>query len=221
VRMLLIMVDGEGNLGSPDAMTRRTAVENHIKWVQAAKYLDCHSIRVNAMINDEATEYDEQMRLSADGLRQLVEIAAGLDINVLVENHGSLSSNGEWLAGVMKMVDHPRCGTLPDFGNFCMVGSPYPADQCDDMYDPYRGTADLMPYAKAVSAKSYEFGEDGNEKFLDYHRLIRIVLDAGYRGHLGIEYEGDVLPEAEGIRATHSLLIRLRGQLTPEYNNRT
>lgn len=218
VRMLLIMVDGEGNLGSPDAAVRRSAVENHFKWVQAARYLGCHSIRVNAMANEEAVAYEEQMRLSADGLSQLVEFASGLDVNVLVENHGSLSSNGEWLAGVMKAVDHPRCGTLPDFGNFCIDGSSYPQGRCNDMYDPYRGIEELMPFAKAVSAKSYEFDEDGNESILDYDRLMKTVLDAGYRGHVGIEYEGDGLSEVDGIRATRDLLVRLREKLTPEYS---
>jgi sugar phosphate isomerase/epimerase len=218
VRMLVIMVDGEGNLGSPDAAVRREAVENHFKWVQAAKYLGCHSIRVNAMVNEEAVAYDEQMRLSADGLRQLVEFADPLGINVLVENHGSLSSNGEWLAGVMKTVDHPRCGTLPDFGNFCLDGSPYPAGGCNEMYDPYRGIGQLMPFAKAVSAKSYEFSEDGSELILDYGRLMRIVADAGYRGYVGIEYEGDVLSEVDGIVATRDLLLHLRDELAPEYD---
>ncbi len=214
----MIMVDGEGNLGSPDAAVRRAAVENHFKWVQAARYLECHSIRVNAMVNEEAVAYDEQMRLSADGLRQLVEFADPLRINVLVENHGSLSSNGEWLAGVMKTVDHPGCGTLPDFGNFCLDGSPYPADGCNDMYDPYRGIEDLMPFARAVSAKSYEFSEDGSESILDYERLMRIVADAGYRGYVGIEYEGDGLSEVDGIRATRDLLLHLRDELGPEYD---
>ncbi|MDX1740883.1 MAG: sugar phosphate isomerase/epimerase family protein [Rhodothermales bacterium] len=218
VKMLLIMVDGQGNLGSPDTDVRRTAVENHFKWVQAAKYLGCHSIRVNAMYNDEAVEAEEQLKLSADGLRQLAEFADGLEINVLVENHGALSSNGQWLAGVMTAVDHPRCGTLPDFGNFCLDGSPYPPENCRDMYDPYTGTTELMPFAKAVSAKSYEFSENGDESVLDYERLMRIVLDAGYRGYVGIEYEGSTLPEDQGIIATRDLLLRLRQSLTPEYN---
>ena len=217
VRGLLIMVDGEGNLGSSDPGVRRSAVENHFKWVQAAKFLSCHSIRVNAMINAESLGYDEQMKLSADGLRQLVEFAAGQELNVIVENHGGLSSSGEWLSGVMEMVDHPRCGTLPDFGNFCIEGSAYPVDGCNVMYDYYRGVEELMPYAKAVSAKSYDFDEAGNETTLDYERLMRIVLDAGYRGYVGIEYEGSVLSEDDGIRATRDLLLNVRERLATEY----
>ena len=155
----LIMVDGEGNLGDPDAALRAKAVENHRRWVEAAKTLGCVTIRVNAA---SAGTFEEQQKLAADGLRRLTEIAAASSINVIVENHGGLSSNGEWLAGVMKMVNHPRCGTLPDFGNFYE-------------YDRYQGVKDMMPFAKAVSAKSHDFDAQGNETTKDYRRLMKIV----------------------------------------------
>ncbi|WP_397547978.1 sugar phosphate isomerase/epimerase family protein [Rhodothermus marinus] len=208
VRSLLIMCDREGRLGDPDPARRRQAVENHYKWVEAARFLGCHSIRVNAASEGS---YEEQQKLAADGLRQLVEFAAEHELNVLVENHGGLSSNGTWLAGVIRMVDHPRCGTLPDFGNWRI-------DE-DTWYDPYRGLAELMPFAKGVSAKSYDFDAEGNETRLDYVRLLRIVRDAGYRGYIGIEYEGDRLDEMEGIRATKALLERVRAQLAEAQNN--
>lgn len=203
VRSLLIMVDGEGALGAADAKERRRAVENHYKWVAAAKYLGCHSIRVNAA---GTGSYDELMKQAADGLRQLTEFATRSQLNVLVENHGGLSSNGAWLAAVIRKVDHPRCGTLPDFGNFHIGG--------DEWYDRYKGVAEMMPFAKAVSAKSYEFDEQGNEKRTDYRRMLKIVLAAGYHGHLGIEYEGDQLSEPEGILATKRLLERIRDELS-------
>lgn len=209
VRSLLIMCDREGRLGDPDPARRRQAVENHYKWVEAARFLGCHSIRVNAASEGS---YEEQQKLAADGLRQLVEFAAEHELNVLVENHGGLSSNGAWLAGVIRMVDHPRCGTLPDFGNWRV-------DE-DTWYDPYRGLAELMPFAKGVSAKSYDFDAEGNETRLDYVRLLRIVRDAGYRGYIGIEYEGDRLDEMEGIRATKALLERVRTQLAEAQNDR-
>ncbi len=193
----LIMCDGEGRLGDPDAAKRREAVENHRKWLEAAKTLGCVSIRVNAA--SEGT-FEEQQKLAADGLRQLSERGAPLDINVIVENHGGLSSNGQWLAGVMKMVDHPRCGTLPDFGNFYE-------------YDRYQGVADLMPFAKAVSAKSHDFDEQGNETGKDYRRLMKIVTGAGYHGWVGIEYEGKTLSEPEGILATKRLLTRVAQEM--------
>jgi L-ribulose-5-phosphate 3-epimerase len=194
----LIMCDGEGQLGDPDPAKRRQAVENHRKWLEAARTLGCVSIRVNAA---SGGSFEEQQKLAADGLRQLCELGDPLAINVIVENHGGLSSHGQWLAGVMKLVDHKRCGTLPDFGNFYE-------------YDRYKGVADLMPFAKAVSAKSHDFDAEGNETAKDYRRLMKTVIDAGYRSWVGIEYEGSRLPEAEGVAATRRLLERVRDEMS-------
>jgi sugar phosphate isomerase/epimerase len=207
VNSLLIMCDGEGALGAADAKERTQAVENHHKWVEAAHRLGCHSIRVNAR---SSGSYEEQMQRAADGLRRLAEYAAQEDINVIVENHGGLSSNGEWLAGVMEAVDHSRCGTLPDFGNFTIREG--------ETYDRYKGVRELMPYAKGVSAKTHDFDDEGNEATIDYERIMRIVLDAGYRGHVGIEYEGDGLSERDGIRRTKQLLTQVREQMQAEYD---
>lgn len=198
VTQWLIMCDGEGRLGDPDAAARAQAVENHRKWLEAAKVLGCVTIRVNAA---SVGTFEEQQKLAADGLRQLTELAAPMNLNVVVENHGGLSSDGRWLSGVMKMVNHPRCGTLPDFGNFYE-------------YDRYQGVTDLMPFAKAVSAKSHDFDDQGNEAQKDYRRLMKIVLDAGYRSWVGIEYEGSKLPEREGIARTKTLLERVRAEMT-------
>jgi L-ribulose-5-phosphate 3-epimerase len=198
VTQWLIMCDGEGNLGDPDETKRVRAVENHRKWVEAAKTLGCATIRVNAA---STGSFEEQQKLAADGLRKLTEIGATMDINVVVENHGGLSSNGKWLAGVMKMVGHPRCGTLPDFGNFYE-------------YDRYRGVTDLMPFAKAVSAKTHDFDAAGNDTNKDYPRLMKTVLDAKYHSWVGIEYEGDKLPEREGILKTKQLLERVRDEFS-------
>jgi L-ribulose-5-phosphate 3-epimerase len=192
-----IMCDGEGALGDADDKKRKQAVENHYKWVELAKYLGCHSIRVNAQ--SQGTP-EEQMERAADGLRKLTEFGAKHDINVIVENHGGLSSNGEWLAGVMRKVDNPRCGTLPDFGNF-------------DKFDRYKGVALMMPFAKGVSAKSHDFDDKGNETHTDYRRMMKIVLDAGYHGRVGIEYEGGKLSEPDGIRATKRLLETIRAEM--------
>ncbi len=198
VTQYLIMCDGEGRLGDPDLALRTTAVENHRKWLEAAKVLGCVTIRVNAA---SVGSFEEQQKLAADGLRKLTELAAPMNLNVVVENHGGLSSDGKWLSGVMKMVDHPRCGTLPDFGNFYE-------------YDRYQGVADLMPFAKAVSAKSHDFDEQGNESQKDYRRLMKTVLDAGYRSWVGIEYEGSKIPEREGIAKTKALLEKIRTEMT-------
>ncbi len=198
VKCLLIMIDGEGDLGAPDAAKRKEAVERHHKWVTAAKQLGCHSIRVNA--RSKGT-YEEQLKLAADGLRQLSEFGKQHGINVIVENHGGLSSNGAWLAAVMKAVDLPNCGTLPDFGNF-------------GGYDRYKGVAETMPFAKSVSAKSHQFDADGNETRTDYMKMMKIVVDAGYDGHVGIEFEGGKHTEVEGIHLTKKLLERVRAKLS-------
>ena len=199
VKSLLIMCDNEGDLGDPDPIERSRAVENHYKWAEAAKFLNCHSIRVNAR---STGSYDEQIHLAADGLRKLTEYADSIGINTIVENHGGLSSNGKWLASVMKEVDHVRCGTLPDFGNFRI-------DE-DDWYDRYKGVQELMPFAKAVSAKSHDFDSNGNETRTDFFRMMDIVIDAGYSGYVGIEYEGSVMDEMSGIKATKDLLERVK-----------
>ena len=207
VKSLLIMCDGEGRLGDPDDSARTTAIANHHPWVEAARLLGCHSIRVNAASEGS---WDEQRDLASDGLHRLAEFADGFGINVIVENHGGLSSNGRWLSSVIEAGDHPRLGTLPDFGNFRISDS--------ERYDNYRGVEQMMPYARAVSAKTNDFDESGQEANLDYEELIRIVLDSGYRGWIGIEYEGTRLPEPDGIRLTKALLERVREKLTPEYS---
>jgi L-ribulose-5-phosphate 3-epimerase len=205
VKILLIMCDGEGALGDPDPAKRRQAVENHHKWADAAKFFGCHSIRVNADAKG-AGSFEEQQKRAAEGLRALSEYCGKLGLNCIVENHGGLSSNGAWLAGVMKVVNLPNCGTLPDFGNF--VVSP------GKEYDRYQGVAEMMPYAKAVSAKAHSFDAQGNCVETDYRRMMKIVLDAGYHGFLGIEYEGNKLSEPEGIRATKKLLETVRDELS-------
>jgi sugar phosphate isomerase/epimerase len=197
VTNVLIMCDGLGNLGDPDAAARTKAIENHFPWVEAAKRLGCHSIRVNAASKGS---FEEQQKLAADGLSRLAEYARQMEMAVIVENHGGLSSNGEWLAGVMRLVGKPNCGTLPDFGNF-------------HDYDRYRGVEELMPFAKGVSAKSHEFDEAGNEVRTDYMRMVRLVVGAGYHGWIGIEYEGTGLSEPEGILATKKLLERVRAEM--------
>lgn len=214
VQSLLIMIDGEGSLGATNATERKEAVENHYKWVEAAKYLNCHSIRVNAAGEGSA---EDVQKAAIEGLGQLSSFAADHDINVIVENHGGYSSNGQWLVAVIDGVGMENCGTLPDFGNFC-IRKEDPNDwdsPCVEEYNKYKGVRELMPYAKGVSAKSYSFDFAGNEKNIDYGRMLKIVKDAGYTGHIGIEYEGHDLSEKEGIKATKELLERI-GRGLPE-----
>lgn len=206
VQSLLIMVDAEGALGDPVEAQRLQAVQNHHKWVEAAAALGCHSIRVNAQ---SVGNYEETQNLAADGIRRLCEFAESFSVNVIVENHGGLSSNGQWLTGVMRKIDHPLAGTLPDFGNFNLAAEGEPPD----FYDRYQGVAELMPYARAVSAKATRFDVQGNEIDTDYLRMMKIVVDAGYRGFVGIEYEGEGKSATEGIMATRDLLLRVRDEL--------
>lgn len=209
VTSVLIMCDGEGNLGDPDEIRRTTAVSNHLRWLEWAKFLGCHSIRVNAA-SDWKKGFEETQKLAADGLRKLSEEGDQFGLNVIVENHGGLSSHGGWLAGVMKLVNHKRCGTLPDFGNFNigkLEGQPA-------AYDRYKGVDELMPFAKGVSAKSHDFDDKGNETKTDYRMMLEIVLKKHkYSGFIGIEYEGSKLGEPEGIQATKKLLETVRTEM--------
>ena len=198
VTNVLIMCDGLGKLGDPDEKARTAAIENHFPWVEAAKRLGCHSIRVNAASKGSD---EEQEKLAVDGLSRLAEYAAQLELNVIVENHGGLSSNGKWLAGVMEKINLPNAGTLPDFGNF-------------KEYDRYKGVEELMPYAKGVSAKSHDFDTNGDETKTDYRRMIKLVLAAGYSGYVGVEYEGKNISESDGIKATKALLEKIRKEMS-------
>ena len=206
VQSLLIMCDGEGRLGDPDPQARTESIENHYKWADMAAHLGCKSIRVNAY---SSGSFEDQQFYAADGLVRLAEYTRQYDISVIVENHGGWSSHGAWLAGVMQFADNEYVGTLPDFGNFTYGDGA--------RYDPYLGVEELMPYAKGVSAKSFGFNNDGTESRFDYERFLRIVLDAGFRGHIGVEYEGNQVSESEAILKTKQLLERLRTQLTPDY----
>ena len=208
VTNVLIMVDNEGLLGDPDAGKRQEAVDNHMKWVEAAYELGCHAIRVNAFGRGTREQLRENL---SDGLGRLAEKATPYEINVLVENHGLHSSDGRFMADLIRGVGHPGLGTLPDFGNWCLAvewGSTQ-GGTCSDNYGPENGLADFLPLAMGVSAKSYDFDAAGNETLLPYQALLQQVKDAGYQGYIGIEYEGNRLGEPEGIRATKALLERL------------
>lgn len=202
VKNHLIMIDGEGNLGDTSENERKKAVENHYKWVDAAKYLGCSTIRVNAYGQGTA---EEVAKAATASLATLGEYGAKEKINIVVENHGSYSSDGEWMSGVLKAVGKPNVGMLPDFGNFCIKRGP---QSCEEEYDRYKGVAELMPYAKGVSAKTNDFDEKGNCVETDYDRIMKIVKDAGFKGYVGIEYEGTTLEEEEGIKKTKQLLER-------------
>lgn len=230
ITSVLIMCDRVGSLGNPDNKKRTAAIEGHYAWLDAAKSLGCHSIRVNAA-SDVTLSPEKQADLCADGLRRLSEHAEPMGLNVIVENHGGYSSNGAWLANTIKNVNMDNCGTLPDFGNFYVVknrgkaeqyakqkepfagDNSYTEDETGLGYNRYKGVEQLMPYAKGVSAKAHDFDENGNEIHTDYVKMFEIVKAAGYNGHVGIEYEGKELGEVEGIKKTKALLEKTFAQV--------
>ncbi|MGY4385988.1 sugar phosphate isomerase/epimerase [Pedobacter sp. UYP24] len=197
----LIMVDGEGELGNIDEKARTMAIENHYKWVDAAKTLGCLTVRVNAAGNGTEAEVKTAV---VDGLGRLTEYAKKSKINIIVENHGGYSSDGKWLSDVMKQVNSPFCGTLPDFGNFKI--------SADRQYDIYQGVKDLAPFAKGISAKTFKFDERGEEPDIDYTKMFKIIHDAKFSGIVGIEFEGDGFSEEEGIKKTKVLLEKILKQ---------
>lgn len=199
VKNVIIMCDNEGRLASKSREERNRAVENHYKWVDAARFLGCHSIRVTAQGEGTSREQKDQM---VESVSRLLEYSESKRINIIIENHGGLSSNAVWLSEVIREVNNPYTGTLPDFGNF------------PEEIDIYESVEKMMPFAKGVSAKSYDFDEYGNEINIDYERMLRIIISNGYRGYVGIEYEGKNLGEYEGIRKTKNLLEKIRNKLS-------
>jgi len=208
LKNILIMVDEEGNLATQNEEERLTAIENHKKWINAAAAMDCHSIRINLFGETDPELWKSYSKLS---LIALSEYALPLNINIIVENHGYLSSDAGLLMALINEVNMTNCGTLPDFGNFCLKreNNELWNAPCTESYDNYKGVAEMMPRAFAVSAKSYDFDGEGNETTLDYQRLISIVKSNGYDQYIGIEYEGSRLSEEEGILATRDLLLKL------------
>ena len=197
----LFMIDGQGDLASSRKKIRLEAIENHKRWIDFSFTIGCKTMRVNLRGEDNLDRWTENSVKSLSVLSNYNK-----NLNVVVENHGDLSSNGKYLANVMSKVNIDNCGTLPDFGNFCIDGNP---GLCFKWYDIYKGVKELMPYAHAVSAKSYHFDDNGDETSIDYYKMLDIVKDAGYKGYIGIEFEGTRMSEDEGIIATKKLLEKL------------
>jgi len=203
----LIMIDDEGDLGNTDQSKRNIAVDNHKKWVEAAKFLGCDSIRVNAQGEGSM---ESVSNAAIEGLGSLADFALDYDINVIVENHGGYSSDGKWLLNVIEKTSRNNIGTLPDFGNFCISGAwGSTQEECSNKYDKYLGVKEMMPYAKSVSAKSYDFDDEGNCMETDFYKMLEIVKKSGYNKYISIEYEGTRLSEYEGIRKTKELLEKV------------
>ena len=211
IENLLIMIDGEGDLSFSDEKATQTAIDNHKKWIDAAQFLGCHSIRINLFGEEDPEAWVSN---SVKSLKALATYAAPKNVSIIVENHGGLSSDGGLLARVMKETAMSNVGTLPDFGNFCLKkeGGARWGAPCVEEYDKYKGLAELMPFAKGVSAKSYAFDDAGNETTVDYYKMMQIVKDSGFEGYIGTEFEGDVEDPSEGIAATRALILKALAQ---------
>ena len=212
VKNVLIMIDGEGDLAVPSISKRNQAIENHKAWVETAAAMGCHSIRINLFGERDEIAWKVQ---AAESMRKLGEYAAPYNVNIIIENHGYLTSNAALVMEMLEEVNLPNCGTLPDFGNFCLereAGKRWEA-ACIREYDRYQGVKELLPKAFAVSAKSHDFDQAGNETHTDFKRMLQLVKDAGYTGFIGVEYEGQQLDEINGILATKELLLKEAKQL--------
>tara|TARA_B100000963_G_scaffold111916_1_gene97421 strand:+ start:739 stop:1689 length:951 start_codon:yes stop_codon:yes gene_type:complete len=206
---VLIMIDHEGDLADENRDSRLKSVDNHKLWADTAAEMGCSSIRVNLHGSKDKVKWKD---LSMDSLYKLCQHAKEMNLNIVVENHGELSSNIPVLMDVINGVNMSNCGTLPDFGNFCVAVEGYGSiftGECADVYDLYKGVEEMMPKAFAVSAKSNDFDTKGDEKTIDYKRMLEIVNRFGYTGYIGVEYEGSRLSEIDGIKATKDLLIKI------------
>ena len=210
VKNSLIMIDGEGNLGDSNERKRNKAIDNHKKWVEAANYIGCNHIRVNAAGNGSE---DEVSKYASDSLQKLGDFSKDFNINIIVENHGGYSSDAQWLVGVIKNTERENVGTLPDFGNFCVKSRPNKLSSwgglsgCAVEYDKYKGVKEMLPYAKSVSAKSINFDDQGSSIEIDFYKMMKIVKESGYNEYVSIEYEGISHSEEEGIRLTKKLML--------------
>ena len=215
VKNLLIMIDDEGNLGDLNKRKRLKAIDNHKKWVEAAQYIGCEHIRVNAAGNGSEKEVSMN---AIESLQVLGDFSKNFDINIIVENHGGYSSNAKWLVDIIKNSNRDNIGTLPDFGNFCIRSKPNRLsswgglDGCAVEYDKYKGVREMLPYARSVSAKSLNFDKDGNSIEIDFYKMMKIVKDFGYKGYISVEYEGTSHSEEEGIKLTKDLMIKAWNQ---------
>ncbi|MDG1337472.1 MAG: sugar phosphate isomerase/epimerase [Flavobacteriaceae bacterium] len=205
---VLIMIDEEGDLAAEDEEQRLKSIDNHKLWIDTAAEMNCSSVRLNLYGSKDVETWKE---LSIDSLSELGNHAKGTGLNVIVENHGRITSNIPELMNAINGVNMDNVGTLPDFGNFCMADEGYGSvfdGTCETVYDFYKGVEEMMPKAFAVSAKSNDFDENGDEKTIDYVKMLKIVQSFGYKGYIGVEYEGERLSEVDGIKATRDLLIK-------------
>ena len=210
------------SLCSRDKIERNFAIEEHKEWIEFSKAIGCKGIRVN-LWSDNMTR-SEVKSISQDSLGELLEFSNKINMSIVIENHGGYTSDAKWLIDLIKSINHPKLGTLPDFGtrNFCIKRAPKTesgifGSQCVDQYDKYKGVKEMLPYAKGISAKSHTFNNDGEEMSTDYKKMINLIKASGFNDYIAIEYEGAImalyakgnskfLSSHEGILATKKLI---------------
>jgi L-ribulose-5-phosphate 3-epimerase len=181
VKFVRIMVDGEGEMAAVEKKDRLASARAHRKWVDIAYELGCADIRCNMRGGTPDWKNDKDLvKRAAEAFNDLLEYARPANIDILIENHGGASSDPDTLVAVMKAVNNPHFGTLPDYGNVNLG---------DDRYEVMRK---ILPYAKGVSVKA-AWTADGNNVFGDLEKLIKITQESGFHGFWGIESSYNLL----------------------------
>ena len=186
----LMLCRNKRAIDDADSSIRAAAAKDYLPWLEASHTLGCHSIRVDCRSVGDA---DEVLKQAVDGLHRICDLAKPYGIDIIVENHGNHSSNGKWLASLMRQANRENLGTLPDFGNF-------------HEYDRYKGVRETLPWARVVCAKIHEFTPEGQAANTDFLKMIRIIKDSGYEGYIAIEYEGEKPSPVEGVRLAQQLI---------------
>ena len=189
---VLILVDEKHELDHEKKSERDKSVDLHKGWIDCAAQLGCDAIRVNCRMGGDPKD---NLNRAVDGVGRLCEYAKDTSVKVVIEPHGRNSQNPDWLLAVMKELNHPHAGILPDFNNF---GS----------YDRYSAVEKTLPFAPAVCAKALKFDDEGNETHTDYFKMLKIVYESTFSGVISIEFEGHGVDPIVGSRMTQDLILK-------------
>jgi L-ribulose-5-phosphate 3-epimerase len=171
VKMLVMMVDDEGDPVAPSRKERDQFVINHRKWVDIAQFLGCHSVRTNC-IGRSTSSKSEALKWAAESYTRLLEYALSAKVSVVIENHGGLSDDPDWMVDLIKEVGNPHFGSYIDW-----------RWRDPAVWDNYAYTKKLLPYAKGISYKKQPTVEH-------LGKLVQLSRDSGYQGYYGIEEKG-------------------------------
>jgi sugar phosphate isomerase/epimerase len=206
IKNTMISVDvSEAKLGSSDPDERDIATAKHKEWIVAASKLNCPTIRVNAHGDGTA---DEMMSAMFNSVKELANFGKSYNVGVTIENHGQYSSDGKWLSQLIGKLVPYGVGSVADFDNWCIEreGGKLWGTPCIKEYDRYLGMKELLPTARSVSVKAFDFDEQGNAIKTDFKRMFQLIKEAQYDEYLAIEFEGHDMDPIEGIRKTLELV---------------